>query len=107
MKATKILLSISMICAMLPLVPALTGCPQAVPVVAPAVDLGKCISTEVAAGKSFAEVVLACGGDAVAVTIAILNSSEPHVLGSRAHAEAMSLKMSLASDAGAATNPGK
>lgn len=85
----------------------LTGCPQAVGPVVAGGTLLECIATDVAEQKPLGQIIADCGGDAVAVVTSILGSSDPQVLASKAHAEAMNLRAALYVDAGVSIGPGK
>jgi hypothetical protein len=68
-----------------------TGC-QAV---APTAQLGQCILADVAKGDSLAQIATDCGADIPAVIIAILESADPQILGSKAHAEAVATQQAV------------
>jgi hypothetical protein len=60
--------------------------------VAPAANLGQCILADVSKGDSIAQIATDCGADIPSVLIAILESVDPGVLASKAHAEAVAVQ---------------
>ena len=59
---------------------------------APTANLGACILADVAKQDTIAQIALDCGADIPSVLIALLESVDPAVLASKAHAEAVTVQ---------------
>jgi len=65
----------------------------------PVANFGICVALDATKGDSILQIVNDCGGDINAVVEALLSSSDPQVLATKAVAEANDLQMKLVADA--------
>jgi hypothetical protein len=72
------------------------ACPAAGPVVAPVGNLAVCVAKDALAGKSIVDIVVDCASTLEEVIAALLSATDTPTLASKAHAEAVHLKATLA-----------
>jgi hypothetical protein len=76
---------------------AISGCALFTAVEPSAASFAVCVANDAARDASISQIVTDCGGDAVAVVVSLLGSSDSRVVGSRAYVEARSLRAALTS----------